>query len=55
MRRGYAWAHVHFERWADCRPIPAARLLAGAGFALERVEKRSTWGLPVDLALGRAR
>lgn len=53
MRGLYAAAHRWFERWADCRPIPTVRLLAEAGFHPIEVEKRSTWGLPVDLVIAR--
>lgn len=49
MRRLYGWAHERFERLADCRPIPAARLLREASFAVTAAEKRSMWGLQVDL------
>lgn len=48
-RRSYAWAHVWFEAWADCRPIPAAALLTSAGFAVVHAEKRTAWGLPMDV------
>jgi len=54
IRGLYAWVHLHFERWADCRPIPTVRLLSEAGFEVIEAEKRTVWGLPVDLVTARA-
>ena len=48
----YGWAHRHFPTIADCRPIPAARLIEAAGFRLAVREERSMWGLPVDVVVG---
>jgi demethylmenaquinone methyltransferase/2-methoxy-6-polyprenyl-1,4-benzoquinol methylase len=51
--RLYEWAHERFPRAVDCRPIHAAESLEAAGFTLVSVERRSTWGLPLDICLAR--
>ncbi len=51
--RLYEWAHAHFPRAVDCRPIRARESLEAVGFAVESVEHRSTWGLPLDICLAR--
>jgi len=51
MDRLYLWAHRRFPRVADCRPIPTTRWLTDAGFRPRRRERRSVWGLPVDLVV----
>ncbi len=50
--RLYEWAHARFPRLVDCRPIAAREALEAAGFRLLSVERRSTWGLPLNICLG---
>lgn len=47
MTRLYGWAHRRFPAVVDCRPLPAEALLAAHGFAVERAQRGSLWGLPV--------
>ncbi len=53
MVAAYEWFHRHFPAAADCRPIPAAACLAAAGFEITASLRRSMWGLPVELLVGR--
>lgn len=54
LMRAYVFAHRHMQRWVDCRPIPADRILRDAGFGLRRAERMSMWGLPVWLLVGES-
>jgi demethylmenaquinone methyltransferase/2-methoxy-6-polyprenyl-1,4-benzoquinol methylase len=54
MSRLYAWAHHRFPVAIDCRPIAVRRALTAGGFSVERLARRSLWGLPVEVALARA-
>jgi ubiquinone/menaquinone biosynthesis C-methylase UbiE len=49
----YRFAHRHFERLVDCRPIRVARSLADAGLAIEVEELHRMCGLPVEIVLAR--
>ena len=49
----YRYAHRHFERFVDCRPIAVERSLAEAGFATEAKELRRMCGIPVEIVLSR--
>jgi ubiquinone/menaquinone biosynthesis C-methylase UbiE len=49
----YRFAHRHFERLVDCRPIRVERCLAEAGFATEVKELHRMCGLPVEIVLSR--
>lgn len=53
MSRLYVWSHRHFPNYVDCRPIPAAEMIAEAGFDLEGEERLSMWHLPVDVVLAK--
>lgn len=55
MTRLYAWAGARFPTTVDCRPIAVSQVLALGGFSVERLALRSLWGLPVEVALARAR
>ncbi len=50
--RLYEWAHVRFPQLVDCRPIVVQEALEGAGFSIANSERRSSWGLPLDICLG---
>lgn len=47
IQRLYGWVHRHFERYADCRPIPARDLVEAAGFEIVSHRHDAMWGLPV--------
>jgi hypothetical protein len=49
----YRFAHRHFERLVDCRPIRVERCLADAGFITEVKELHRMCGLPVEIVLSR--
>jgi len=49
----YRFAHRHFERLVDCRPIRVERSLAEAGFAIEAKELHRVCGLPIEVVLSR--
>lgn len=51
--RVYEWVHQRVPQYVDCRPIPVEKVVANAGFEIIDVERRSMWGLPVDIVLGR--
>lgn len=53
MSRLYVWSHRHFPNYVDCRPIPAAEMIARARFHLEGEERLSMWHLPVDVVLAK--
>ncbi|MFN2273842.1 MAG: class I SAM-dependent methyltransferase [Anaerolineales bacterium] len=54
MLRLYGWAHDHFERFVDCRPIYLEQDIASAGFEVRDVIRLRMWGLPVSCVLGLA-
>jgi ubiquinone/menaquinone biosynthesis C-methylase UbiE len=54
MTRLYAWSHARFPTTVDCRPIAVSQVLARGGFRVERLMRRSLWGLPVEVAVCRA-
>jgi len=54
MMRLYAWAHAHFERFVDCRPIYVEASVREAGFEVLDVIRMRMWGLPVSSVLARA-
>lgn len=51
--RVYEWVHERIPQYVDCRPIPVEKVVADAGFEIVAVERRSMWGLPVDIVLGK--
>ncbi len=51
MSRLYAWTHLHWENYVDCRPIPTVKFLEESGFIIESSQQSSMWGLPVDIVL----
>lgn len=51
MTRMYKWAHIHWENYVDCRPIPTVKFLQDSGFIIEASRQSSMWGLPVDIVL----
>ncbi len=53
--RLYEWVHRKLPQYVDCRPIPVEQVMEGAGFKVAEVERRSMWGLPVDVVLGKPR
>jgi demethylmenaquinone methyltransferase/2-methoxy-6-polyprenyl-1,4-benzoquinol methylase len=48
IERTYKWMHQHFPHIVDCQPIPVARLLEAAGFAVRRQETMEIWTMPVS-------
>jgi len=53
MTRLYAWAHEHYERFVDCRPIHVEPTIRSAGFEVLDVIHMRMWGLPVSSVLAR--
>ena len=51
MTRLYEWAHIHWENYVDCRPIPTVKFLQESGYIIEASRQSSMWGLPVDIVL----
>jgi demethylmenaquinone methyltransferase/2-methoxy-6-polyprenyl-1,4-benzoquinol methylase len=49
--RLYEAAHRLFPVAIDCRPIPLLDFLQDSGFKVVQHEKRTSWGLPMHLAL----
>ncbi|MFO7743553.1 MAG: methyltransferase domain-containing protein [Anaerolineae bacterium] len=49
--RLYEWVHHRMPKYVDCRPIPVAEVMEGAGFEVVETERRSMRGLPVDVVL----
>jgi len=47
--RLYEWLHLHLPDWVDCRPIDARSWLLRADFRIEQVQRKSIFGLPVDI------
>ncbi|MFP4635278.1 MAG: class I SAM-dependent methyltransferase [Nitriliruptoraceae bacterium] len=55
LARLYVAARRALPAVLDCRPIPTARWLHAAGFAIDGHLRRSVWGMPVDVVLARPR
>jgi ubiquinone/menaquinone biosynthesis C-methylase UbiE len=55
MRRVYEWGHEQFPRVLDCRPIYVCRALDAAGFHIRDANRRSMFGLPVEVVLAEDR
>jgi ubiquinone/menaquinone biosynthesis C-methylase UbiE len=53
MARIYQGLHDLFPRQLDCRPIPAGKLVASAGFSLQETQEFQMWGLPLEILLAR--
>ncbi|MFW6135207.1 MAG: class I SAM-dependent methyltransferase [Chloroflexota bacterium] len=51
LLRLYEWVHQRMPKYVDCRPIPVTEVLEAAGFEVVETERRSMWGLPVDVVL----
>jgi ubiquinone/menaquinone biosynthesis C-methylase UbiE len=51
IERAYAWMHRHFPHIVDCQPIPVARFLTEAGFAVKAATALDIWELPVLAAV----
>ena len=47
----FEWAHKHFPKFLDCRPIYVRRALEGAGFTVRKAVTRRMW-IPVEIILG---
>jgi ubiquinone/menaquinone biosynthesis C-methylase UbiE len=43
----FQWAHKHFPKWMDCRPINVRRALEAAGFTIKEADVKSMW-VPVE-------
>lgn len=43
----YESFHNRFPKWADCRPIPAKRLIEERGFKIQESCEYKMWGIPV--------
>jgi len=51
VMRAYEWAHNHFPRYVDCRPIAAGQSLATAGFRVLEVADVSMSGVRIQIVL----
>jgi demethylmenaquinone methyltransferase/2-methoxy-6-polyprenyl-1,4-benzoquinol methylase len=49
--RLYEFAHTRWPKYADCRPIYAARSLRDAGYEIKIKEKAGLFGLPNEIAV----
>ena len=54
MEKLYEWTHVHFEAYADCRPILLQPALLEAGFHIQLEKQARMFGLPVGMVLAKA-
>ena len=48
----YEWAHQHFGKVLDCRPIAPTAMVCAAGFEIAQSRRETMWGLPVEIAMG---
>jgi ubiquinone/menaquinone biosynthesis C-methylase UbiE len=53
MVGAYEWFHARFPAWVDCRPIPLRRMMVEAGYHPAESWQGSTWGLPVEICVGK--
>lgn len=53
LEHAYVWMHRHFPHIVDCRPIDVAKVVADAGFGVERVIELTIWTMPVRAVVGR--
>ena len=53
MRRLYEWGHRALPQVLDCRPIYVQASMEAAGFQTVQAVRRSMWGLPVELVVGK--
>lgn len=51
MERFYGWAHLHYPRVIDCRPIPIEDIVREAGFEISKFQEMSMWGLTVGILI----
>jgi ubiquinone/menaquinone biosynthesis C-methylase UbiE len=49
--RLYDWFHVNWPRVIDCRPIYLRAALDRAGYNVQKEQRISMWGLPVDIMI----
>lgn len=49
--RLFEWAHQHFPRFLDCRPIFVRRALESGGFTVKESVSKQMW-VPVEIVLG---
>ena len=52
--RIYELAHQLFPVIVDCRPIPLVNFLEQSGFSVIETYKETNWGLPLQIAIGKA-
>lgn len=52
--RMYEWGHERWPTLLDCRPIHLKEKLEAGGFRIQNSNLMTMWGLPVEIAVGRA-
>ncbi|MEZ6131421.1 MAG: methyltransferase domain-containing protein [Planctomycetaceae bacterium] len=53
LERTYIWMHTHFPHIVDCQPIPVEKMIAEAGFTLDKQERISLFTMPVAIVVGK--
>jgi ubiquinone/menaquinone biosynthesis C-methylase UbiE len=51
IERLYEWLHDKLPAYVDCRPINVHEMIKKVGFSIQQHQRKSMWGLPVEMVV----